>query len=433
MQQPPGPKGNPIYGNLEAFEDDRLGFLQECAKEYGDIVRFSDRVYIINHPEHVRDILARTGKDFVIASDLFARRVAEADTSAWMQHRHLITTHTKRSHLADFAPSIANLTKRTLDEIGDGISFDVLATMEQITSGAITEYVFGNEGISIPESAARLLDALLVMIGNPFVVPPWVPTPTNLRIRRRKQDMEKVLLDIIESRKAKPEQDLLSILVTADWPFGRPSNEQLAGVLIGMLLAGHRVPAAALTWIWFLLDGHGDYESRLHNEVDGIFAEPSPQSDLLQKLTYTQALVKEALRLYPPTWLMESEVLNPVELGGYHLPKGLKLLFSPFIIHRDPRFYPEAETFKPERWLNPVADEPNPNHAYFPFGGGPRLCLGTNFAIVELMVVTATIARKYMIRVKNPQVELDCRATLLPKHLKAQLKPRFASLSADYI
>lgn len=293
MGVPPGPKGNPIYGNIEAFEMDRLGFLERAKREYGDVVRYNKSIYILNHPDDVRFILDNTGKIFGITSDLFSRPVDEENLAGWMQFRKTVTSYTKRSNLAQFTPVITKVVDEALNTMKPGQHFKVLDLMEFMTSLSINLFVFGEAGRVVPEPASKLLDALLVMIGNPFAFPMWLPTLTNLRIRATKKLMETAIDKAM--RVSDNETTLLYTLRHSEFADGVPSDDQIRNALMGTLLAAHRVPAAALAWVWYLLDRNPDILAMLQCEVDKVCLEELPS--LLGRLRFTRAVVKEAMRL----------------------------------------------------------------------------------------------------------------------------------------
>ncbi|MGH8904104.1 MAG: cytochrome P450 [Egibacteraceae bacterium] len=419
---PPGPAGLRLIGNLDAYERDRLGFLTECARVYGDVVRYSDRVYIVSHPELVEQILVGTNREFLVAFNLL-RRESRDDPGAWMRQRRAALQGLGHAAVSAFAGRIAAHADALVDTWRPGDLRPVVADMERLTSAVIAEYCAADQGGRLPARAAALLGALFPVVAGPLRIPPRLPTPANLRVSWALGRLNRELRRLVARNRQQPTgcNDLLGVLLTARPALG---DTQACQTLVSVLLASHGVPAAALAWTWYLLARDPDAEQRLHDELDRVLAGRLPAGDDLSALPYATAVVKEALRLYPPTWLAVRRVAAACDLGGYPLRPGQAVLFSSYVLHRDPRWHPQADRFVPQRWLNGTTDG-LPRCAYLPFGAGPRYCPGAKLALAELVLATATIGRRVRLCLPaRARVRPDARRTLIPHQLHMRVQAR---------
>jgi cytochrome P450 len=249
-----------------------------------------------------------------------------------------------------------------------------------------------------------------------FILPAAVPTPTNLRLRRAVRRLDDIVYRIIRERRASGRlaSDLLATLLAARAEDGRAmSDEQLRDEVMTLFLAGHETTAVTLMWTWYLLSASPAAEGRLHEELDAALAGRLPQVGDLARLRYAEAVVYEALRLYPPVVVLGREAIRDCEIGGHAVPRGTTVIVSPWLLHRDPRYFAEPNAFRPERWLDGLAER-LPRFAYCPFGAGPRRCIGASFAAMELVLVLATIAQHFRLRLAAghpvvPRVDLTLR------------------------
>jgi cytochrome P450 len=242
----------------------------------------------------------------------------------------------------------------------------------------------------------------------------------NLRVERAIRRLERILFGIIADRRKSGEDrgDLLSMLLHGqDEESGRRmTDHQLRDEAMTLFMAGHETTANTLAWAWFLLCGHPDDEARLHREVDQVLEGRPPAIADLSRLKCTENIVNETLRLYPAGWLIGREAVEPVELGGYRVAKGTTVFMSPWVIQRDPRWFDDPDEFRPSRWADGLLQRIH-RYAYFPFGGGPRICIGNNFALMEATLILATIARKYRLRLAPDAVVTPMASmTLRPAH-----------------
>jgi cytochrome P450 len=245
-----------------------------------------------------------------------------------------------------------------------------------------------------------------------------LPTADNLRYRRAARQLDDIVYGLIQRRRSNGEiaDDLLYALLQAQDEGGGIEDEQLRDEVMTLLLAGHETTAVSLSWTWYLLAQYPEVEKELWSELRVVLNGRSPGTQDLCRLRYTERVVKEAMRLYPPAWAIVRNSLKDCEIGGYRVPAGATLVMSQWVMHRDPRYYDEPERFQPERWLDGRA-KAAPKFAYFPFGGGPRTCIGASFAAMEAVLVLATIAQRYQIRIApDDPVEVLPTITLRPRH-----------------
>jgi cytochrome P450 len=294
--------------------------------------------------------------------------------------------------------------------------------MMRLTLGIVSATLFGADARDDAKPVAHAIDVFmertLGIWGSGFNLPPALPTPGNLRFRRATGELDRVLFALIARRRRSTEQrtDLLGLLLSAqDEDGSHMTDRQLRDECVTMFVAGHETTALALTFALHLLSYHPTAERALHDEIDAVLGDRLVEVADVRRLPVTEAVVKEAMRLYPPAYAIGREAIEDTTLGPYDVPKGTQLLFWQYAIHRDPSFFEEPEVFEPARWLDGLAER-LPRFAYFPFGGGPRVCIGNTFAMMEAVLVLATIASRYRVRSVSPRdVPLAPSVTLRPR------------------
>jgi cytochrome P450 len=286
------------------------------------------------------------------------------------------------------------------------------------------------------EDTQRISDALNVMMrhssGIRMLLPPfvrWLPIPAMSQVRGAVNDLTKLVYRIIQARRENIDVDsgdLLSMLMQArDQDQSQMSDRQLRDEVLTFLLAGHETTALALSWTWYLLSGHPQASHRLREELDRVLGRRLPTYADLPSLRYTEQVIKESLRMYPPAWSLAREVHTSFEIGGYVIPAGANLIMSQWIMQRNPTFFSQPENFDPDRWATPECQK-LPRFAYFPFGGGARQCIGAGFAMMEAVLLLATIAREFELNlVDHHPVKAIPSFTLRPKQgIRMWLKRR---------
>jgi cytochrome P450 len=317
---------------------------------------------------------------------------------------------------------MVDLTERMLATWADGQARDAQDDMMRLTLEIVAKTLFdaevGGDSADVSAAMETLMRAFVVRTARLISPPHWVPTPMNIRVEHAIRRLERLLLSIITERRKSGEDrgDLLSMLLRAqDEESGRRmSDSQLRDEMMTLFMAGHETTANTLAWAWFLLSGHPEAEAHLHAELEQVLCGRPPTVADLPRLPYTESVINETLRVYPTVWMLGREAIEPLELGGYPIPVGTTIFMPQWVIHRDSRWFDGPEVFRPERWQGGLMQRIH-RYAYFPFGGGPRICIGNNFALMEAALVLATIAQKFRLRLADDaQVTPLATITLRP-------------------
>ncbi|MBI2805211.1 MAG: cytochrome P450 [Planctomycetes bacterium] len=413
---PVGPPGHWLAGHLPDFRTDRLGFLTRCAREYGDMVplRFAHRrILLVNHPDQIEEILVTHSKHFIkhfalrLNPVILGKGLLTSEGDFWLRQRRLIQPVFVRTRIQSYAGDMVALTEKMLAAWKPGEACDIHEEMMRLTLAIAAKTLFnaevGGDAHTIAGAMAVMQDNFLERFNSILPLPLWIPTPANLRARRAVRQLDDVMYRIIRARReAKSDEgDLLSLLLHArDEDDGsRMTDKQLRDEAMTLFLAGHETTALTLSWTWYLLGQHPEAERELWAELDGVLAGRQPNVDDWPKLKYTEMVALEAMRLYPPAYVIGREAITDCVIGGCAVPRGMTVLLPQWVVQRDPRFFDEPETFRPGRW-GEERMKSMPRFAYFPFGGGPRVCIGQQFAMMELVLILATIARKYRFRLR---------------------------------
>jgi cytochrome P450 len=433
QRRPPGPHQQWLFGNLRDFGRDRLGSLSRWAQEYGDVVwaRFGPRtVVFLNHPDLVEEVLVNQNRKFIKHYRLrdttrtLGQGLLVSEGDFWRGQRRLAQPAFHRERIAAYGQLMVELTERILVGWAQDQVRDIHDDMMRLTLEIVTKTLFGAEigrdSAEVSGAMDTLMRAFTVRTASLVSLPHWIPTPMNIRVERAIRRLEKILQLIITERRKNMENrgDLLSMLLKAqDEESGRRmTDRQLRDEVMTLFMAGHETTANTLTWTWFLLSQHPEAEARLHEELDSVLGSRPPEVADLPRLPYTESVINETLRVYPTVWMVGRENIEPVEIGGYLMPVGTTFFMPQWVIHRDARWFDEPETFRPERWEGGLLQRLH-RYAYFPFGGGPRLCIGNNFALMESVLVLAAVAQKFRLRLADDaRVSLLATITLRPAH-----------------
>ena len=436
----PGPKGHLISGSLPEFVKSRLDFLTDLARQYGDICSFRlgpKRIFLLNHPDLIEQVLVTDAKHYVkhfgarVYKPVLGNGLVTSEGDYWL--RQLCQPAFLPRRLAGYGPTMVALTQKMIaDDWSEGQLVDVHYEMSRITSAIALKTLFnldrGPEADDYTESLRDVFQRLSIRFRRLLHVPHWIPTPNNVRMRRSLRRLQALVDGFIRQGRARktPGDDLLSRLIEAQDEDGtRMTDEQLRDEAMTLYLAGHETTALTLSWTWFALARHPQAEEKLVSEWSQVLGGREPTVEDLPRLVYTEYVITEAMRIYPPVYLVGREPLSDREVGGYLLPRGSTAFMSQWVTHRDPRFFDEPLEFRPERWADGLAKR-LPKYAYFPFGGGPRVCIGNGFAMMEAVLLLATIGQQYRFTLEpEPEVTFDLGITLLPKDgIPAVLKRR---------
>ncbi len=428
---PAGPSEGLKRWSLGPLNNNPLEYFTKVAREYGDVAGLrvlNFKTVFINHPSLIEEVLVTNARKYSKGRVLRANRhvfgegLLTSEGDFWLRQRRLAQPAFHRARITSYAATMVDYTERMLQGWRGGEERDAHQEMMRLTLEIVAKTLFDADVERDAQEVGKSLELLLEIGANfrrTIFVPHWLPTPTNLRVRREVKQIEKILYRIIAERRASARDagDLLSMLLSAqDEDGSRMTDRQLRDETITLFLAGHETTASTLSWTWWLLARHPEVEAKLHAELDAVLGDRAPTLDDLPKLRYTGQVITESLRLYPAAWGMARLVVEDHEIAGYAVTKGMGVAMAQWVVHRDPRWYDAPEEFRPERWEDDLLKR-LPRFAYFPFGGGPRQCIGNAFALMEAALILATIARKFrLLLVANHPVVPLASITLRPRH-----------------
>ncbi len=457
LKTPPSTRDSSlIFGSLPELQRDQLGFYMNAFKQYGDVVRFRAfgpiYAYMFFHPDDIEYILRRNNTNYHkgIAHQRFKSLLGEglltSEGKIWLKQRRLSQPAFHRQRIAGFATTMTNATASMLEHwqsyAGSGQAFDVSAEMTRLTLQIVGQTLFntdisGDEVKVVRDALYVALDYLNYRVSH-FTLDfmERLPTRRNRQYRKAQRILDKLVYDIIAERRQSGGDtgDLLSMLLLArDEETGEGmSDKQLHDEVMTLILAGHETTANTLTWTWYLLAQHPEVERKLHDELARVLSGRTPTVADLAQLPYTKMVIEESLRLYPPAWGMSRHAVADDEIRGYRVPAGTEVAVVQYVTHRHPDFWENPEAFDPERFT-PERSAGRPNFAYFPFGGGPRLCIGNTFALMEAQLILAMIAQTYRLRlVPGQTIEPEPIITLRPRRgISMTLEPATVSSSSS--
>jgi len=426
---PPGPKGTLIGGNIRQFRDRLLDFLLQVARDYGPLTSFRvgpRRIFLASASDLIEQVLITDARHYTkhfgarAFKPVLGNGLVTSEGEFWHRQRKLIQPVFLKTRVQSYAPIMGDLTERMLDSWIPGKTIRINDEFGTLTSRIALKTLFDLDDEGDRErfnDTLRLsFDLMSARLRRIYKLPLWVPTPEALCLKRSISELERKVEGFIASARARQEMgdDLLSRLMLAQDEDGtRMSNRQLRDEVMTLYLAGHETTALTLTWTWYLLAQHPRVEDKLVSEWLRVLAGRSPTADQLQQLPYTAAVIAEAMRLFPPVYVIGREATRDLELGGYRVKRGYTVLMSQWVNHRDPQYFLEPEEFHPERWENGLAKR-IPKFAYYPFGGGQRMCIGSSFASLEAPIILATVGQRYRFTIDpgavislKPQITLE--------------------------
>lgn len=418
----------PIIGSFEEYEQDHLGFLTRHMKEHHEIIRYNNNTYFVNQTDLIEQILTRTNHQFQIPSVPFRQNQRGDRIADWMEKRHSVSQGLHQSAVIAHMGKISVLTENMLDGWQVGQTLQLHEEMKQLTARITASYFFGQDEKAFTALSGEFTNVFFKVVSSPFTFPKWFPQPSISRMHSLLARLDQSICQLIHERQHSPSEtsDLLSVLIRTTNKQNKPLSEKaICEILVSLMIASYRSTAAALSWVWFLLAQNRNVEQILFQEIKQVVEDRQIDHADLPQLKYVEKVVKEALRLYPPTWLVMRDVVSDGEINGYLFKKGQKVMLSPYVVQRDPRFFQEPDCFRPERWGDEKTIRSLPRYSYFPFGGGPRICLGASLALTELVLITGMIARRFRFRLINgTRVKANPQVILLPEHLKVMVEHR---------
>jgi len=442
--QPSGPSGHLFLGCLPEFRHDILGFLLDCAKEYGDVVRLpyglagilikgrrDASAYLLGNPADIKHVLVTNQSNYQrlwvpAAKQVFGQGLLTSEDPLHLTQRRMMQPSFHQQRIAAYALVMTGKTEQMLKNWQDETTVDVAEEMKRLTLAIICKTLFD---MDLTEEVRNLTEAITV--GQHHITlqyrsllalftPEFLPTRSNRLFQISGEQLNGIIYDMIHKRRERGERssDLLSMLVNArDEEGNAMADEQIRDEAMTLFLAGHDTTANALAWTWYLLSQHPEVESRLMTELKDVLAGRTPSFADVSKLVYTGMILSEAMRLYPPAYILVRTAQRDDTLpNGTAIAAGADIFMCQYVVHRNPRYFPDPERFDPERF-NPAANQDLPDYAYFPFGGGSRMCIGESFARMEGMLLIAAIAQRFKMTLIPRQTILpEPLVTLRPKH-----------------
>lgn len=432
----PGPKGYPLVGSLTKAWKDPLAFTLKTAQEYGDIAHFSlgsRPVFLLNNPGFVQHVLQdnyrnyRKSDFYDAVRPFFGNGLGLSEGDFWRRQRQMAQPGFGREKLAAMATGMSECASDMVDSwrmaASQGTSFDVVSETMRLALSIAVRTLFSRQ---IDGEFRTIYDALTVALRHaehrvwaPVSFPERVPTSRNREFLKAIRTLDRIVYGVIEQRRQSNEEtnDLLSLFLAArDEETGEEmTDQQLRDEVLTIFIAGHETVASAMAFTFYLLSRHPDIERRVVQELENTLGGRAPAFEDLPKLEYTSRVVSEAMRLYPPVWTVSRAPIEDDEIGGHRVPAGATVMISPYVMHRNAKYWENPEGFDPERFTEENS-RGRPRYAYFPFGGGPRICLGRHFAMMEAQIVLATVLQKYRVDVVPGQ-------TVVPEPM-ISLRPR---------
>jgi cytochrome P450 len=430
----PKPREIPWVGSVHRRFRSPLAFFLELRQEFGAVARFrifNERFLLLNDPALVGEVLVtkqdsfRKGRALEGARDFLGDSLLVSEGSEHVRQRRLIQPAFHRGRIAGYAQVMAEKAAQWRDARRAGEEIDVAKEMNHLTLDVVGETLFGSQVGGQAHEIAESLSEIVDNFGR-MLLPFWrlwrrIPTAQNRRLARAQKKLDATILGLIAQRRAENRDtgDLLSMLLAAedaDHPDKRLTDREIRDQALTLFLAGHETTANALAWTWHMLAHHEPERLRMKAELDQVLGDGRlPGLEDMGRLPYTTAVISESMRLYPPVWVIGRRAIDDVVIGDYEVPRRTIVIMSQYVIHRDERFWPDAEVFRPERWLDPAPDRPK--FAYFPFGGGGRVCIGESFAWAEGVLMLAVMAQRWRLEpVAGHPVELNPTVTLRPRH-----------------
>jgi cytochrome P450 len=440
----PGPALRYPFANWLSLRRNPLAFLEGLARDYGDVSRFRLGpvfVYLVNDPELIRSVLItradayHKGRALERAKRLLGEGLLTSEEFVHLRQRRLMQPAFHRERISGYGETMVRYAERATDRWRAGETIDVHREMVSLTLAIVGKTLFDADVEGEADEIGGALTEVMELFQRLLMVPfgellEKLPLPSTRRFEKARGRLDATIARLIAERRKNPRDrtDLLTLLILAqdtEGDGGGMNDAQLRDEAMTIFLAGHETTANALTWTWHLLSQNPEMEGRLHEELDRVLGGRPPAVSDLPRLRYTEMVLSESMRLYPPAWIVGRRATVDQDLAGYRIPAGSIVLLSQWITQRDARFFPDPLRFDPLRFT-PEAVAARPKFAYFPFGGGPRVCIGEGFAWMEGVLLLATIARRWrFLRAGGAAVTPAAMITLRPKGgLPMRIEPR---------
>jgi cytochrome P450 len=429
---PPDASGLPLIGNLFSFMTDPLGFLCATREKHGDVARVAVgpmKFVLLSHPDLVEDVLVTRNKLWLkdrfthtTFRPVFGDGLLASEGDFWRRQRRLAQPAFHRDRIAAYADIMVSDAAQLVAHWQDGETREVHKDMMRLTLEIVAQTLFGAEVGTQADEVGHALEVLLDIAADPlYLALPFMrnlPLPGKRRFDAAVARLDRIIYGIIEDRRKRGTQtaDLLSMLLHAEDEDGsRMSDQQLRDEVLTLFLAGHETTALALSWSWWMLSQHPAVDAKLAEETQRVLGDRRATLADLPKLKYTANVIAEVLRMYPPAWMLGREAREDIVVGGYLVRAGEQVWMPPWLLQRDPRWFDHPHEFRPERWENDFAKTLH-KYVYYPFGGGPRICIGQAFAQMEAVLLLATLARSFRVDIPaQPPVLPEPTVTLRPK------------------
>ncbi len=397
---------------MPEFNRDTFGFIERCRRDYGDIVRMRFlylTAHFLYHPADIEYVLVTNAKNFIKSRSLrtpfFQRLVGigllTSEGEVWKRQRRLAQPAFHRQRISAYAAVMVEYAGRMIASWRAGETRDIHRDMMRLTLEVVVKTLFNTDVSGDADKVGQVLSQMAKPFASQATLK-WIldnrlPTSTHRSFNRAAREIDEIVYRLIAERRSSgsDEGDLLSMLLAAHDEDGSQMNDkQLRDEVMTLFLAGHETTALTLSWAWYLLAQNPESEAKFHAELAEVLGTGLPTVDDLARLKYTEMIAKESMRLYPPAYALGREAIEECEIGGYRVPAGAQVFMFQWATQRDPRFFPEPDAFRPERWTEEFSNS-LPKYAYFPFGGGPRACIGNYFAMMEIVMLLPTIGQRF--------------------------------------
>ena len=432
LKNPPRPPGFFLVGNMFQILKQPLDFAKDFARTHGDVVRVRLGpliFYLVSHPEAIEQILRRDHRLFVkdkgtrMLSSVLGEGLLTSEGEMWRRQRRLAQPSFQGDQLQKYAAGMTQAAQHMLEDWQPGQTRDIHADLTRLTMEIAAQAFLGTSVVDKADRVGRAMQTVIEYFANILILVPgysWLPLPKNIHYRRACRELDAVIYETIASRRAEGRtdgDDLLSRLLAArDEDGTQMTDRQLRDELVTLFLAGHETTAIALSFCFYMMALHPEVEAKVIAEVDEVLQGAPASGAHLAQLRYTDWVIKETMRLYPPVPSIGRQATCDYEVMGFHIPKGAQVSFAQWVVHRDPRWFDDPETFRPERWDNDLIRK-LPRCAYFPFGEGPRICIGNLFATMEAVLIVASVVQRYRLAaVPGYKLDILPSVTLRPRH-----------------